>query len=90
MDVHKISINLIVNFSNVFDTFVHCTLLGIIKHYGIGDIVHKFFKSYLEYRKQRVLFNEKSSDNNNDVIQSNIPRPPLVLIQLYSCHTKCK
>ena len=35
-----------------FDVVDHNILFEKIQHYGIGGIVHQWFKSYLENRKQ--------------------------------------
>ena len=83
MDVGKIPINIYLDFSMVFDTLVHSTLLHKIKQYGIDGLAHQLIKSYLENRKHYVEYNTKCSEMKNiknGVPQGSILGPLLFLI----------
>ena len=45
---HEVFINL----AKVFDTVDHTQMLNKLSHYGVTDIVNKWFKSYLSHHTQ--------------------------------------
>jgi len=61
MDNNKFSIGLFIDLSKAFDTINHKILLDKLHFYGIRGIALDWFKSYLQNRKQYVLYNGTSS-----------------------------
>ena len=69
--------------SKAFDTLDHDILLQKLDYYGISDIEHLWFHSYLTNRQQFTLYSETQSDClplNTGVPQGSILGPLLFLI----------
>ena len=52
LDEGKFVIGIFIDLKKAFDTMKHDILLDKLEHYGIRRITLKWFKSYLEDRKQ--------------------------------------
>jgi len=61
MDNNKFSIGVFIDLSKAFDTINHKILLQKLEFYGIRGNALNWFKSYLQNRKQYVIYNETSS-----------------------------
>ena len=82
-----------VDLQRVFDSFDHKILLEKIKHYGIREIAHQWFKSYLENIKQIVSVSGAESELasvNYRVPQGSILGPLLFLIYITDLHYAVK
>ena len=65
LDEGKFVIGIFIDLRKAFDTVKHDILLDKLEHYGIRGITLKWFKSYLENRKQFVTTNHTESDTYN-------------------------
>ena len=83
MDEGKFVIGIFIDLKKAFDTVKH-EILDKLEHYGIRGITLKWFKSYLENRKQFVTTNHTESDTYNlmdfGVPQGSVLGPLLFLI----------
>ena len=84
LDEGKFVIGIFIDLKKAFDTVKHDVLLDKLEHYGIRGITLKWFKSYLENRKQFVTTNHTESDTYNlmdfGVPQGSVLGPLLFLI----------
>ena len=62
MDNNEIGIGIYLDLKKAFDTVNHKILLDKMCHYGIRGIVHKWFTSYLNSRKQYTCIENHCSD----------------------------
>ena len=65
LDEGKFVIGIFIELRKAFDTVKHDLILDKLEHYGIRGITLKWFKSYLEDRKQFVTTNHTESDTYN-------------------------
>ena len=61
MDQSRVPINIYIDLSKAFDTLNHEILLSKLTHYGIVNIEHRLFRSYLTNRQQYVEFGDAQS-----------------------------
>ena len=84
LDEGKFVIGIFIDLKKAFDTVKHDILLDKLEHYGIRGITLKWFKTYLENRKQFVTTNHTESDTYNlmdfGVPQGSVLGPLLFLI----------
>ena len=79
----------VIDLQKAFDTVDHNILLEKIQHYGIKGIAHKWFKSYLENRKQFLSVSGAESELasvNYSVPQGSAFGPLLLLIYINDLH----
>ena len=62
MDKKLYSCGVFIDLSKVFDTVHHNILLEKLHHYGIREVINKWFASYLKGRVQTTLVNNHISD----------------------------
>ena len=62
IDQGKYTLGIFLDLSKAFDTINHKILIKKLEHYGIRGICLKWFKNYLEGRKQAVKYNTIKSD----------------------------
>ena len=72
IDEGKYTLGVFLDLSKAFDTLDHRILTKKLEHYGIRGTCLKWFKSYLENRKQIVKFNKIKSDEM--IIKSGVPQ----------------
>ena len=58
---NEFTLGVFIDLSKAFDTVDHSILLRKLKLYGITDINHDWFKSYLSNRKQYIQINDKGN-----------------------------
>ena len=83
LDNKMYQLTIFCDFSKAFDTINHSILLHKLKIYGVRGPAHKWFKSYLDGRKQYTTFNNAASPYKNitcGVPQGSILGPLLLLI----------
>ena len=57
-------ISIFLDFCKAFDCVNHNILLDKISVYGVRDIDHSWFKSYISFRQQYVTLNYKFSESS--------------------------
>ena len=62
LDNGKCAVGIFLDFQKAFDTVDHGILLDKLYCYGIRDIAHKWFISYLSSRQQSVMYNGHESE----------------------------
>ena len=62
LDEESYAISIFLDLSKAFDTVNHSILLSKLDVYGIRDIENRWFRSYLNKRKQKVFVNGIESD----------------------------
>jgi hypothetical protein len=62
IDEGQYTLGIFLDLSKAFDTINHRILIEKLEHYGIRGICLKWFKNYLEDRKQTVKYNTIKSD----------------------------
>ena len=85
MDKKIYSCGVFIDLSKVFDTVDHNILLEKLHHYGIREVINKWFASYLKGRVQTTLVNNHISDKNETlcgVPQGSVLGPLLFLIYI--------
>ena len=77
---------MLLDLSAAFDTIDHQILLNVLGNdFGIIGSAHKWFSSYLTGRKQRVLINDRTSDDfhlNCGVPQGSCMGPILFILYI--------
>ena len=61
----KYSVSIFLDLKKAFDTLDHNILLEKLQYYGIKNVYHKWFTSYLSNRKQCTIINNSVSDFSN-------------------------
>ncbi|PFX29714.1 putative RNA-directed DNA polymerase from transposon X-element [Stylophora pistillata] len=86
MDHQEITLLVLLDLSAAFDTIDHQILLNVLESdFGIIGSAHKWFASYLSGRKQRVLINDRTSDDfhlNCGVPQGSCMGPILFILYI--------
>ena len=62
LDNGKCAVGIFLDFQKAFDTVDHGILLDKLYCYGIRDIAHEWFTSYLSSRQQSVMYNGHESE----------------------------
>ena len=85
MDKKLFSCGVFIDLSKAFDTVDHDILLGKLNHYGIRDVVNKWFASYLKGRFQTTKIKNSISEKREimyGVPQGSVLGPLLFLVYL--------
>ena len=73
MDAQKVTLVVMLDLSAAFDTVDHPILLEALRsQYGISDVAHKWFESYLSHRNQSVCVNGERS--NEKAVSFSVPQ----------------
>ena len=83
IDNGEFTIGVFLDFSKAFDCLNHDILFQKLEYYGVRDVALKWFTSYLNDRKQYVMYDKTKSDYKN--ISCGVPqgvyfRPPVIFI----------
>ena len=62
IDSGKFGCGIFIDLRKAFDTVNHEIILEKLEHYGVRDVLLKWFTSYLTGRNQYVFYNGESSD----------------------------
>ena len=93
IDSKKVTIGVFVDLAKAFDTIDHDILLKKMLHYGIRGVALRYFRSYLENRKQFVSIDGLKSDLSTIVCgvpQGSILGPILFLLYINDLNSVSK
>ena len=81
MDQGKCVGTVFIDLSKAFNTIDHSMLLGKLRSYGINDLEHRWFTSYLDGRQQRVSVDGELSEWANVI--TGMPQGSILGLLLY-------
>ena len=91
-DRGEFTLGVFIDLSKAFDTVNHDILLQKLQNYGITDLYHSWFTSYLSNRKQFIRYSDKSTLHAKikcGVPQGFINTRPTIISSLRQRLTKC-